>query len=127
MCRIVFKIPQQTSRKLIRVGINYKIQKMSISDVQLKGSYLQVFGENGKKISELHNSHGDLCGIASSFYVVEKGSYYATYDANSKKIAEIHNSHGEFKSAAGSTFNLKKGSYIATYDAHCKKTGERHV
>ncbi len=51
MCRVVFKIPKQISRKLIRVGISHKIKKMSISDVHLKGSYLQVFGENGKKIS----------------------------------------------------------------------------
>jgi hypothetical protein len=127
MCRVVFKIPKQISRKLNRVGINYKLITMSISDVQLKNSYLQVFGENGKKISEIHNSHGDLCGIASNFYILEKSNYYVTYDANSKKIAEIHNSHGEFKGAAGSTFNLIKNSYIVSYDAHCKKTGERHV
>ncbi len=89
---------------------------MEISDVQLKGSYLQVFDDRGKKISELSSSHGDLCGIASDFYVVEKGSYYVTYDANSKKIAEISMSHGEFRNASGSTFNLIKGSYIVSYD-----------
>ena len=51
---------------------------MEISDVRLKGNYLQVFNAEGKKISELNSSHGDLCGIASDFYVVEKGNYYKT-------------------------------------------------
>ena len=85
---------------------------MEISDVRLKGNYLQVFNAEGKKISELNSSHGDLCGIAPDFYVVEKGNYYKTYDINSKNIAEINISHGEFRNAAGSSFNLVKGRYI---------------
>ena len=63
---------------------------MEISDVRLKGNYLQVFKAEGKKISELNGSHGELCGIASDFYVLEKDNYYKTYDTNSKKIAEIN-------------------------------------
>ena len=81
---------------------------MEISDVRLKGNYLQVFNSEGKKISELNSSHGELCGIASDFYVVEHGNYYRTYDTNSKKIAEINTSHGDFRNAAGRGGNTNR-------------------
>ena len=70
---------------------------MDISDVQLKGSYYQVFDDRGKKISELSSVYGELCGIASDFYILRSGNYYVTYGCNSKKIADLSVSHGEFK------------------------------
>lgn len=43
------------------------ILNMAISDVQQKGSYLQVFDSSGKKISELYASGLDLLGVAGDF------------------------------------------------------------
>lgn len=103
--------------------------KAQIADVQQKGNYLYVYGENNKKISELMLGSSDLfLGIGSSFFAVKKGNYVYTYDYNSKKIAELMlNSSDTFKSATGNSFNIQKGSYVYTYDKNCKKLSERRL
>ena len=93
---------------------------MAISDIQIKGSYYQVFDDKGKKISELWDpSHKiELLGIASDFFVVQEGSYFKTYGEDCKKIAELWNPSKNiiYKSAAGSSFTVREGSYFKTYD-----------
>jgi hypothetical protein len=101
---------------------------MAIADVRQEGSYLKVFDEKGKKMSDLYvSSNMEFMGVASDFYIVKDGSYLKTYGADSRKIADLYiSSNMAFKSAAGSSFNVQDGSYIKSYDKNCKKTGERY-
>ena len=103
--------------------------KAQISDVQQKGSYLYVYGENNKQLSYLSiNNSDEFLGMGPSFYVVKKGSYIYTYDYNSRQISYLSiNSSDKFKSAGGNTFNIQKGSYVYTYDKNCKQISYRSL
>ena len=72
---------------------------MAISDVSLKGSWYQVFNEDGKKISEMPSSGKEVLGVASDFFVVEHGAWIQTYDENCKKITEMPSSGKEVRGA----------------------------
>jgi len=100
---------------------------MAISDVQLKGSYYQVF-DGSKKTKDLHQpSVGELCGFSSDIIVCEKGSYFSIYDESGKKLKDLHApSVGDFRSISGRNILFKKGSYIDTYDISGKKINSRH-
>lgn len=103
--------------------------KAQIADVQQKGSYLFVYGENNKKLSQMSISNSDeYLGMGSSFYIVKKGSYIFTYDQDSKKISQMSiSSSDKFKNAGGNSFNIQKGSSIITYDMNCKKLSQRSL
>jgi len=103
--------------------------KAQISDVQQKGSFLYVYGENNKKLSDLRISSSDeYLGMGSSFFVVKKGSFVYTYDEKSKQIADMRISSSDtFKSAGGNSFNIQKGSFIYTYDKNCKQLSSRRL
>jgi hypothetical protein len=49
-----------------------------IADVQIKGSYIEVYDEKGKRISYMSASGKDVVGTAADFFVVEAGSYIET-------------------------------------------------
>ena len=57
-----------------------------ISDVQVKGSWIEVFDGSGKKISTMSVSNKEVVGVASNFFVVIAGSWIETYDEKCKKI-----------------------------------------
>jgi len=99
---------------------------MAISDIQLKGSYYQVF-DGSKKIKDLHQpSVGELCGFGPDIIVCEKGSYFTIYDESGKKLKDFHApSVGDFRSVSGRNVLFKKGSYIDTYDICGKKINSR--
>jgi hypothetical protein len=103
--------------------------KAQISDVQQKGSYLYVYGENNKQLSFMNISSSDeYLGMGSSFFVVKKGSYIFTYDYKSKQIAFMNfSSSDKFKSVGGNSFNIQKGSYVHTYDKNCKQLSFRNL
>jgi hypothetical protein len=100
---------------------------MPISDIQLKGSFYNVF-DGSKKIKDLHQpTVGELCGFSSDIIVFEKGSYFSVYDESGKRLKELHGATvGDFRSVSGSNILFKKGSYIDTYDLSGKKTNSRH-
>ena len=101
--------------------------KAQIVDVQQKGSWLYIYGENNKKLSSMGlGSSDEFLGMGSSFVVIRKGSWLYTYDANSRKIASMGlGSSDKFRSAAGNSFNIQRGSWIYTYDKNCKKLSSR--
>ena len=100
-----------------------------ISDVQQKGNWLHVYGENNKELSHISiNSSDEYLGMGSSFFVVKKGNWIHTYDYNSKEISHMSiNRSDKFKSAGGSSFNIQKGNWIHTYDKNCKELSHRSL
>lgn len=56
-----------------------------ISDVQTKGSWIEVFDSNGKKASTMSSSNKEVVAVASDFFVVVAGSWIETYDEKCKK------------------------------------------
>ena len=114
-----------------RENRNNKNQKkentMAIEDVQLKGSWYAVFGNNGKKVKDLAASAvGELCGHSNEIIVFKKGSWYDLYDEAGKKLKTLAVSAvGEFRSVSGRNTIFKKGSWIDTYDVSGKKTNTR--
>jgi hypothetical protein len=51
---------------------------MSISNVQNEGSWIRVYDERSKKISEMSSSNKQVVGIGSDFFVTEEGSWIRT-------------------------------------------------
>ena len=113
---------------ILTILLSFGAFKAQISDVQQKGSYLYVYGENNKELSSLWLiSSDEYLGRGSSFFVVQNGSFIYTYDYNSKKIADLYLTSSDiFKSVGGNTFNIKNDSDINTYDKNCKKLSSRH-
>ena len=113
---------------LATILLTFGAVNAQISDVQQKGNYLHVYGENNKQLSFMNiGSSDEYLGMGSSFFVVKKGSYIHTYDYNSNQIAFMNiGSSDKFKSAGGNSFNIKKGGYIHTYDKNCKQLSFRN-
>ena len=112
---------------LATILLTFGAVNAQISDVQQKGNWLHVYGENNKELSHISiNSSDEYLGMGSSFFVVQKGSYIYTYDSKSNQIAYMSiNSSDKFKNAGGNSFNIKKGSYIYTYDKKCNQLSYR--
>jgi hypothetical protein len=81
---------------------------MSISNVQNEGSWIRVYDERSKKISEISSSNKQVVGIGSDFFVTEEGSWIRTYDEKCKKIAEMSSSNKAVRAAAGQTYTTKE-------------------
>jgi hypothetical protein len=101
--------------------------KMAISDVQVKGSWIEVFDSNGRRISTMSSSGKSLGGFSSDFFVVVSGSWIETYDEKCHRIATMSSSGKEVRGAAGGNFTVKNGSWIETYDKNCKRINTRSV
>jgi len=100
---------------------------MAIEDIQLKGSWYEVYGEGGKKLKSLGAaSVGDLCGFSNELLVFKKGSWFEFYDETGKKLKSLGAaSVGDFRSVSGRNVLFKKGSWIDTYDITGKKINTR--
>ena len=108
--------------------LTFGVSKAQISDVQQKGSYLYVYGENNKQLSSLYiKSTDEYLGMGASFFIIKKESYIYVYDYNSRQISSKYiTSSDKFKNVAGSSFNIQNGSYIYTYDKQCKQISSRY-
>jgi len=58
-----------------------------ISDVREKGSLIEVYDANSKRISYMTAGSKELVGIASNFFVVVNGSLIEVYDEKCKRIS----------------------------------------
>ena len=66
------------------------ITEAQILDVQQKGSYLVVIGDQNRQVSSMPiGSNDEFLGLSSTFFVVRKGSYLYTYDERSRQIASM--------------------------------------
>ena len=61
---------------------------MAISNVQNEGSWIRVYDEKGKRISQMSSSKIEVVGIASSFFVTDEGSWIRVYDEKCKRISQ---------------------------------------
>jgi hypothetical protein len=57
-----------------------------ISDVQIKGGWIEVYDGSGKRISTMSASSKEVAGVASDFFVVVAGGWIETYDKTCKRI-----------------------------------------
>ena len=58
-----------------------------IANVQLEGSWIKVYDQNSKKISQISANNINVVGVASEFFVTTEGSWIKTYDENCHKIS----------------------------------------
>ena len=58
-----------------------------ISDVREKGSLIEVYDANSKRISYMSAGNKELAGVASSFFVIVSGSLIEVYDEKCKRIS----------------------------------------
>jgi catabolite regulation protein CreA len=114
------QLKKQGSRKLYRVGTKQNLKNM-ISDVIVKGSLIEVYDANSKRISYMSESNKKVVGVASAFFVVVNGSLIEVYDEKCKRISYMSQSNKIVKGAAGNTFIVENGSLIETYDEKCKR------
>ena len=57
-----------------------------IANVQEEGSWIKVYDQNSKKISQMSSHNVTVVGIASDFFVTEEGSWIKTYDENCSNV-----------------------------------------
>lgn len=98
---------------------------MSLANVSVEGSWIRVYDENSKRISQMPSSNADLLGTGLDFFVTEEGSWIRTYDANCKRIAQMPSVNITVESAAGNTFTTKEGSWLRIYNKSCKNISQR--
>ena len=68
--------------------LSFGAVKAQISDVQQKGSYLYVYGENNKQLSYMIIGSSDKFKSAGgNSFNIKKGSYIYTYDKNCEQLS----------------------------------------
>lgn len=107
------------------LNLSQVFNQMSIANVQEEGSWIKVYDEDNKRISQMSSSGVTVVGVASEFFVTEEGSWIKTYDKNCKRIGQMSSSNVEVTGAAGRTFTIKEGSWIKNYDQRCKGISQR--
>jgi len=75
---------------------------MPIANVQEEGSWIKVYDESSKRISQMSSNGITVVGIA-----------------------QMSSNNVEVSGAAGRTFTTKEGSWIKTYDQYCKRISQR--
>ena len=96
-----------------------------ISDVQTKGSWIVVYGDNGRETSRMGINNKELVGVSGSFFVVQDKSWIIIYDETCKEISRMGTNNKSVRGAAGSTFTVEDGSWIVTYDKNCREQNRR--
>jgi N-acetylneuraminic acid mutarotase len=98
-----------------------------ISYVQIKNNWINVFDNNGKKISNMPQSDNEVVGIDGTFFVVIKNSWIITYDINCERISQMPLSNNIVKCVAGETFTTEKNGWLIIYDKYCKEKSRRPI
>jgi hypothetical protein len=80
---------------------------MAIADVQKKGSFIEVYDSNGRRISYMSSSKKEVSGVTGDFFVVTAGSFVEVYDEKCKRISYMSSSNKEVLVAAGNSFTVK--------------------
>lgn len=98
-----------------------------ISSIEVKGGWVNLYDENGKKYQSINaNTVGEIQGYSSTFFVSKSGGWIHLYDAEGKKYKDINaNTIGTVISVTGNTFTSRNGSWIITWDKDGKKVSSR--
>jgi hypothetical protein len=106
---------------------NTKVTKKKdlIADVQMKGSWIEVYDINNNRISNMALRQKNVVAFSELFFVIVEGSWIETYDVYCNKIASTASRDYIVRNATGNTFTLVNGNWIDTYDINCKKINTR--
>ena len=98
-----------------------------ISNIEVKGGWVNLYDESGKKYKSLNaKTVGEIQGYSSTFFVAKNGSWILLYDAEGKKYKDLNaNTIGEILSVSGETFTSRSGAWIITWDRSGKKISSR--
>lgn len=96
-----------------------------ISDVQTKGSWIVVYGDNGRETSRMGTNNKELVGVSGSFFVVQDKSWIIIYNEKCQEISRMGKNNKSVRGAAGSTFTVEDGAWIVTYDKNCREQSRR--
>lgn|GEM_PF-1479822 len=83
---------------------------MAIANVQTEGSWIRVYDERSKRISQMSAFNIELAAVGGDFFVTLEGSWLRTYDENCKRIAQMSLSGVQIRNAAGQTFTTREGN-----------------
>jgi hypothetical protein len=100
-------------------------QTSTIGSIEKRGSWYEIYNEQGKKIKTVQTNIGELVGFGSQFFIVKRGCWYDLYNINVKKYKTLQTNIGEIISVAGSSFTVCKGVWLHTYDSSGKKISTR--
>ena len=100
---------------------------MSISSIELRGMWYDLYDEKGKKYCTLPSHIGDLLGFGANFFVIGRGSWYDLYDEKGRRYKSLPSHIGEFISVNSGGFSVKRGSWIDLYNQEGKKINTRPI
>lgn len=104
---------------------------MAISLIEHKGSWYNVFNEQGRKTETLPDHIGELLGYGTHFFIVKHGSWYHLFDERGKKYHSLPESIGTVISITGDSFIARRSSWLSssldTYNSSGKKVSTRSV
>lgn len=61
---------------------------MAISNVQNEGSWIRVYDENCKRISQMSSSNIRVISAAGNSFTTKEGSWLRVYDEKCKRISQ---------------------------------------
>jgi hypothetical protein len=61
---------------------------MAISNVQNEGSWIRVYDEKGKRISQMPSSNIRVINAAGNSFTTKEGSWLRVYDEKCKRISQ---------------------------------------
>jgi hypothetical protein len=98
-----------------------------ITDVEVRGQWLYVYGENNKQLcTTTISSDASLEGFGSGFYVIRQGQWLYTKNSKCETISSMTIGSDAFvRGVGGNTFTIKHGQWILTYDRFCKQISSR--
>ncbi len=97
-----------------------------ITDVQERGGFAVVYGDNGREITRRSLGDNTLVGVTKSFFVFQNEYSIILYNEQGKEISRMPSEYRKVKNAVGETFSVEEhGKWIVTYDKNCKMVSKR--
>lgn len=107
---------------------NSEISSSSISRIERKGNFYNIYDESGKLIKSKSTSIGELIGWGTNYFIVTTTSFYDLYDMYGNKYKSLSKDGvGTIISVSSSTFSARKHNFITTYDSSGKRINSTPV
>ena len=105
----------------------FSVNAQTIGSIEKRGTWYEIYSEQGKKIKTVQSNIGELVGFGAEFFIVKKGCWYHLYDTNAKKYKTLQDNIGTIVSVSSFGFTVKKGIWLHSYNVQGKKMWTRQV
>ncbi len=98
-----------------------------ISTVRKKGSYIEVYDTNNKRISEMSAENKNIVGFASSYFVITNNLYIEVYNEQCKRISRMEKEGCIVINTMEVFFYVHNVFWLETYDKNCRVVDQKII